>query len=341
MGKFHEKILNSEKSFVVILIFLLFLTAFFALFLGRYSVSPKTVCTILFNKLIGVELSTKEASIVLGVRIPRMLLTILVGGGLAISGATFQGIFQNPLVSPDVLGVSSGAAFGAALGILISGNSNVVIFTAMIFGLIGVFFTYSLSKIDKTTSTLSLVLSGMIISALFNALVSLVKYTADPDTKLPEITYWLMGSFSNASYNNIKLVFLPILVGSIVLFALRYKVNILSLGDEEAYALGINPQNTRLIIIIAAAVTTASCITVCGIVGWVGLIIPHISRMLVGVDHNRVIPASAILGAIFMIIIDVVARSAMAAEIPVGILTALIGAPFFAVIFKRFKGVIL
>lgn len=329
---------DKSKVIWISMIVLLFLVSFIALFIGRFTVNPKEVIEILINKISGVDQSGMAPNIVLKIRFPRVILTMLVGAGLAISGCTLQGIFQNPLVSPDVLSVSSGSAFGAVLGILISGSNTVITVLALLFGLISVAITYNLSKIGDENTTLSLVLSGMVMSAAFNALVSLMKYVANTDTQLPAITYWLMGSFSDTTFSKVKIAIIPIVAGSIVLFLMRYKMNILSLGDDEAYSLGVNPRKDRFILIVASTLVTSACITVTGIIGWVGLVIPHISRMLVGVNHSKLLPMTIIIGAIFMTTIDVVARTVCAVEIPVGILTALIGAPFFIIIFKKSRG---
>ncbi len=316
----------------------LLITFFVSLFVGRYIISPYEVSGILLDGLRGEAGDGMEYSVVWNLRLPRTLLNCFVGAGLAVAGAAFQGIFRNPLVSPDVLGVSSGAAFGAALGILLSGMNHLATVMALLFGIASVFMTYTLSKLRGESSTLSLVLSGMIISAVFSALISLIKYVADPYDKLPAITYWLMGSFASASYSNLQLAGIPIFLGTVVLLLLRWRINILSLGDEDAYSLGVNPVKTRRVIIIMATLITASCVTVTGVIGWVGLVIPHICRMLIGVDHMKLLPVSCVIGAAFMIIVDLIARTATAAEIPIGILTALVGAPFFALLFKRAKG---
>jgi len=313
-------------------------TFFVSLFGGRYFIAPGEVGKILIAGFRGEVQNSIAVSVVWNLRLPRTLLNALVGAGLAVAGASFQGVFKNPLVSPDVLGVSSGAAFGAAFGILLSGVNQLATVLALVFGVLSVFMTYTLSKLRGASSTLSLVLSGMIISAVFSALISLIKYVADPYDKLPAITYWLMGSFANSSYSNLKLVGVPILLGIVVLLLLRWRINILSLGDEEAYSLGVNPVRTRLVIITMATFITAACVTVTGVIGWVGLVIPHICRMIVGEDHKNLLPAACIVGAIFMIIVDMIARTATAAEIPIGILTALMGAPFFAILFKTSKG---
>lgn len=328
---------NLKLIWITVLAVLL-VTFFVSLFGGRYVISPYEVSGILLDGLLGEAGDGMAYSVVWNLRLPRTLLNCFVGAGLAVAGGAFQGIFRNPLVSPDVLGVSSGAAFGAALGILLSGMNHLATVMALLFGIASVFMTYTLSKLRGESSTLSLVLSGMIISAVFSALISLIKYVADPYDKLPAITYWLMGSFASASYSNLQMAGIPIFLGTVVLLLLRWRINILSLGDEDAYSLGVNPVKTRLVIIIMATLITASCVTVTGVIGWVGLVIPHICRMLIGVDHMKLLPVSCVVGASFMIIVDLAARTVTAAEIPIGILTALVGAPFFALLFKRAKG---
>ncbi len=318
-------------------ILVLLLLLFLGLFAGRYSMSPLSVLKVMTGQA-GTDLLT-EKQIILFVRLPRVLLAAIVGCGLAVSGAAYQGIFQNPLVSPDVLSVSSGAAFGAVLSILlVPASKTLLIVLASVFGLLSVALTYWLSRVEGRTSTLNLVLAGMVISALFNALVSLMKYTADTDTELPAITYWLLGSIANATYSDVLFSVIPVLLGTAVLVAMGGKINILSLGDEEARALGMDPRRPRAVVIFAATVVTASCITVTGIIGWVGLVIPHIARMLIGPDHTKLIGASAVIGAGYLVLIDLLARTVSPSEIPIGILTALIGAPFFAVLFKRSRG---
>lgn len=321
-----------------LLILALLLVFFVSLFLGRYMVSPARVVQILADAIRGNLSGGIEESVVLNIRLPRLLLTLLVGAGMAASGAAFQGIFQNPLVSPDVLGVSSGAALGAVIGIMIAGTGPLAMLLSMLAGIGSVILTYAFSKVRGQSTALSLILAGMIVQALMNALVSLVKYTADPYSKLPQITYWLMGSFSSASYKDVALVALPIGGSLLVLFLLRWRMNILSLGDEEAAALGVNPGRIRVIIIAASTLISASSVMIAGIIGWVGLVIPQVVRMMFGVDHQELIPASMVSGAIYLTLIDLIARSATEAEIPIGILTAIVGAPFFAVLFKRTGG---
>ncbi|MBE7718906.1 FecCD family ABC transporter permease [Lacrimispora indolis] len=309
-----------------------------AILLGKYSIRLPDLMAILSAKLHGGMDSTLEtaAFVVFNVRIPRIILAAMVGAGLSISGSALQGTFQNPLVSPDLLGVSSGAGFGAALGILLTGGLG--LFTpalSLALGLTSVLLVFFLSGSRNGTGTLSVVLGGIIVSSIFSALISLIKYVADSSETLPAITFWQMGSFANATYRDIGIAFVPIMGGITGLYLLRWKINLLSLGDEDCFTLGINPNTTRWLVILFATVTTAGSVTVSGVIGWVGLVIPHICRNLVGVNHGHLLPASCLTGAIFMILVDTAARNLTSAEIPIGILTALIGAPFFAIIYNR------
>ena len=322
------------RAFWILLACLAAAAAVLSLFCGRYGLAPLSV----IKAVLGLAEKNMDANIVLSVRMPRIILTLLVGAGLAISGAAFQGVFQNPLVSPDVLSVSSGAAFGAVLGIMLDFSEPMIIAAALAAGCISVFLTYSGAKVHGKVSVLSLVLSGIIMAALFNALISLMKYVADTETQLPAITYWLLGSFAATTYRHVLTVLAPILLGMAVLLVMGHKINVLSLGDEEALSLGIDPYWTRIGIIVAATLATSACITVTGIIGWVGLVIPHVARLLVGPDHSRLLPASVLLGAMFMTLMDLLARTLLATEIPVGVLTALIGAPFFMFLFHRQAG---
>ena len=308
---------------------------FLSLAAGRYPLWPDEVAEILMTALGGAPGEDMASTVVLELRLPRTLLAMLVGAGLSLSGAVYQGIFRNPLVSPDVLGVSSGAGFGAVLGILLWGTGGGTSLLAFICGAASVWLAYYFSKSRGSVSMMSLVLSGIIISSIFSALISLVKYAADPYDKLPAITYWLMGSFSKADFDKLEIIGLPMIAAGALLLAMRWRINILSLGEEEARSLGIDPARLRNIAIVAATVITALSVTSCGIVGWVGLVIPHMCRRMVGVDHQRLLPATCFVGAIFLALVDICARSLLAAELPIGILTALLGAPFFAVLLKR------
>ena len=334
---------------------------FFSLFFGRYMMDPVETFRILivgtvngfldgasslFSILSGNRVlfpafeqtwGASEQTVVFQIRLPRVIAAMLVGGGLAIAGASFQGLFKNPLVSPDILGVTSGAGLGAALGILLSGNPWVVQIFAFIFGIAAVAVTYGISRIYRNTSTLVLVLAGIIVGSLFSALLSLAKYVADPYDTLPAIVFWLMGSLSAVSNADIIAVAPPILLGSVCLFLIRWRINLLSVGEEEAQALGLDTKKMTIAIIVASTIVTASAVCISGIVGWVGLVVPHIGRMLVGPDFKKLIPTSAVLGASFLLVVDDIARTLTATEIPLGILTALIGAPFFAYLLTQKK----
>jgi iron complex transport system permease protein len=313
---------------------------FVSLFWGRYPISPLTVIQVLASKVLPIEQTWPDTveTVIYQIRLPRILLAMGIGGGLAISGASFQGMFRNPLVSPNILGVSAAAGFGAALAILLSGNSAMIQIFALAFGILGVILTYSISRVYKTTPTLMLVLSGVVVAAFFSALISATKYVADPYEKLPAIVFWLMGSLATASTKDLLMAIPPIMLGSIGLWLVSWRINILSMGDEEARSLGIRTELLKGFIIICATVVTASAVCVAGIIGWVGLIIPHIARMLVGPDHRVLLPASFAIGAAYLLLIDDLARTVTAAEIPLGILTAIIGAPFFAYLIRKTQG---
>lgn len=334
--------MNEEKrsiKIVILGIIALIIASFVSLFLGRYTVSPLAVIDILFDKIMGTIGDDVSYNVILDIRLPRIFLNILVGAGLSISGAAFQGIFQNRLVSSDILGVSNGAGFGAALGMFLGSNSPLGVTTmAFIGGIASVTLTYSISKIKKDNSTLTLVLSGIIVASFFSALISFIKLVADTDSVLPSITYWLMGSFSGATNEKIFFASSFIVIGIIIIFSMRWKINVLSMGDEEAYTLGLNPAKNRFVIIAACTFVTAACVTVTGIIGWVGMIMPNMCREYISANNKILIPASAIFGSLFMVIVDFIARFVTAAEIPIGILTAVIGAPIFVLIFFKREG---
>jgi iron complex transport system permease protein len=261
-----------------------------------------------------------------------------VGAGLSIGGAAFQGMFRNPLVSPDVLGVSAASGFGAALAILLSKSAFELQLFAFAFGLLGVAMTYVLARVYQTTPVLMLVLSGVVVEAFFSALLSGAKFVADPENKLPAITYWLLGSFNASTLRTVAIVVPAITAGTIGLLLASWKLNLLSMGDEEARALGVRTERLKAAIIVCTAVMTAAAVATCGIIGWVGLVMPHVARTLVGPDHRRLLPAALSVGACYLLVIDDVARTATAGEIPIGILTAVIGAPYFAYLLRRTSG---
>jgi iron complex transport system permease protein len=265
-------------------------------------------------------------------------MAMFVGAGLSISGAAYQGMFRNPLVSPDILGVTAASGFGAALALLCSGGAVGVELTAFLFGILGVGLTYLLARTYRSTPVLMLVLSGVVVAAFFSALLSGTKYVADPDSKLPAITYWLLGSLNGTSAQSLGMALPPIVLGAVGLMMVRWRLNVLSMGDEEAGSLGIRTDRLKAVIIASTTLITAAAVSVCGIVGWVGLVIPHLTRMWVGPDHRALLPAACSIGATYLLLIDDVARTASASEIPLGILTAVVGAPFFAYLLRKTQG---
>ncbi|AHV98824.1 FecCD family ABC transporter permease [Paenibacillus sabinae] len=316
-----------------------FLLSVVSLFLGRYHAHPKEVL-LTFTQLFtqgGTNVGIQSATVVLQLRLPRIIAAAFVGAGLAVSGAAFQGVFHNPLVNSGLLGVSSGAGFGAALAIILFQASWATYPFAFVFGLIAVAASYWVARIYKTVPTIMLVLGGTIISSIFNALVSLLKFVADTDRQLPAIVYWLMGSLSSVAYKDFWAL-IPIGMGILILIGFSWKVNVLSMGDKEAQTMGVDVIQTKAIIIVGATLATAGAVCMAGVVGWVGLVIPHIGRMVAGNDNRKLIPLSISLGAAFMILIDTLSRTIIESEIPLGILTSLVGAPFFIYLIKKTKG---
>ena len=313
---------------------------FASLFVGRFVIAPAEVARILWAQFFPIahDWPASVETIVLQIRFPRSIMAMFVGAGLAASGAAYQGMFRNPLVSPDILGVTAAAGFGAALALLLSRNPFELQVIAFAFGLVGVVLTYLLARIYRTTPVLMLVLSGVVVAAFFSALLSGAKYVADPESKLPAITYWLLGSLNGASTRSLAMALPPIIVGGVGLLFVRWQLNVLAMGDEEARSLGIRTELLKGIVIACTTLITAASVSVCGIVGWVGLVIPHLGRMLVGPDHRALLPATLSIGATYLLFIDGVARTAVATEIPLGILTAMIGAPFFAYLLRRTRG---
>ena len=298
------------------------LCALVCLCVGRMNVPVKD----LIAALRGHDIGRQKDTVLWSMRLPRVLLAALVGAGLSVSGCVFQSMFANPLATPDTLGVASGASFGAALALLLGFGFVGVQLTAFCFGLAAVGLT---CLMGKGGSRASMILSGIMMGSLFSALVSLVKFTADTESQLPAITYWLMGSLSSIKVRDVQFLCIPFVVGFLPLCILCWRMNLLTVGDEEARAMGVNTTRLRLIVVICATLLTASSVAVSGMIGWVGLVIPHFCRMIFGYDYRRLVPASALFGAAFLIVVDDVARLATTAEIPLGILTAFVGAPIF------------
>ena len=310
-----------------------------SLMLGRYPIDPLQAIAMLVDQVVPLPQTwtDQQATLFFNVRLPRVLLGLMVGCCLAVAGAAYQGTFQNPLVSPDILGASQGAAFGAALAILLGFSAAGVSLTAFAMALLTVFLVLLISARAKGNHMMVVVLAGVMVSSLFQAGVSYAKLVADPTDELADITYWLMGSLTGAKMSEVTTVFPLMLVGCAVLFALRWRINILTMGDDEAATMGVSARLIRIVVIVAATIVTASSVCVTGMIGWVGLVIPHLCRMLVGADYRRLIPASMLMGAGFLLVVDDVARLATTAEIPIGILTAFVGAPFFLYLITRRK----
>ena len=300
--------------------------------LGQYPVSPGAVVGIIGQKLgLPVKAFWTEAmeTAVWNIRLPRVILSVLVGMSLAAAGSAYQGVFQNPMASPDVLGASAGAGFGAALAILLGASSVYIMLGAFFAGMVTVGLVFLISRYAKGDRVLGLVLSGIMISTLFQSGTSFLKLVADPGNQLPQITYWLMGSLSGAKWADVRFAIIPMVLGWIPLLLLRWQLNVITMGDEEAKTLGVHPQRLRLSVVISSTLVTASAVAVSGIIGWVGLVIPHMVRRLMGNDYRYLMPASMIGGGIFLLVVDNISRSVTASGIPIGILTAFVGAPFF------------
>ena len=313
----------------------------FSMSIGHYEISAYEVLDMLFSKLTASEMRYGDMmqTVVFEVRLPRVILAMMVGCSLSVSGAVYQCVFKNPMASPNILGTSSGAGLGTALAIIFSFGAVYTQMISFAFGLLAVAITYAISaKIGRRGNLiLVFVLTGILVSTVFQALISLVKYTADPYEKLPAITFWLMGSLSTAGKNDILIILIPFLLGIVPLFLMRWRLNILSLGDDDVKCLGIDVRNLRLIVIGCSTLLTASCVSVAGVIGWVGLIVPHIARMLVGSNFIALLPSSALIGATYLLLIDDAARGIFKAEIPLSILTALIGAPYFIYLLVKTK----
>ncbi len=311
-----------------------------SLFIGRYTLGFSEIVSILFHPAEWMNDPERaiEYSLIHEIRLPRALMAFIVGGALSVSGGALQGMFRNPLVDSGMLGVSSGAGFGACLGIILFPNSAMVYFLAFAFGLLAVMLSYLAGKIYDSAPTVTLVLGGVIVSSVFSALISFTKFTADPMEKLPTITFWLMGSLSRANFQDISIALIPISIGVAGIMLVRWQINVLSLGEKEARTLGVNTTLSRAIVIVCTSIATAGAVCISGTIGWIGLIIPHIVRMLFGNDNRILLPASLCIGGAFLLAVDLAARSIVSTEIPLGVLTALIGGPFFILILKRTKG---
>ena len=320
---------------VIMMFALPVITGLICMCVGRMEVPLSDVVKSIAALFTGQKNNIQNYSIIVNLRLPRILMAIIVGAGLTCAGNTFQSLFSNPLATPDILGVTSGTCVGAILAIILSCSILETQLIALVFGLASVAFTIRIAGKNKSGSMVYLVLAGVIASSLFNAIGSLLKYTADPQDKLPEITYWLMGSFTSATYHKILIGSPFILAGIVIIYLLRWRLNILALSEDEAKASGIDLKKTRMIFILASTIITASAVSMCGQVGWIGLLIPHCARMLVGSNNRYVVPVSISLGASFMILIDTLSRTLSVIELPLSVLTAIIGAPVFISLLNR------
>lgn len=326
--KEKRRIRSINFIFVVVLI----TTAVYSICVGKYPVSAIESIQIILANIFGFSGNWEPIteSVVMELRLTRTVSAILVGASLAISGAAYQGIFRNPLVSPDLLGVSSGACIGAAMAILMTLPAAYIQFFAFCGGLLAVSITLLIPRMIKSDSNLMLVLSGIIVGGLMTSIMGFIKYTADPDTQLAAITYWQLGSLSYIKMTSVLSVFPAIVLSAVVLIAMSWWIDIVSLGEKEAQTLGANVKVIVYVTIACSTLLTASSVCIAGTIGWVGLVIPHMGRLIAGPDNTKLLPAAGLIGAIFILLVDTAARTIGSAELPLSILTGIIGAPFFA-----------
>ena len=316
---------------ITLLVVLLAVVFFIALCAGRYSIRVTEVVRILASSVFDVTQTwdDKAYGVIFTLRLPRTIGAVLVGAALSLAGAAYQGVFKNPLVSPDLLGVSSGACVGAAIAILLGMNSLGVQTLAFAVGIGAVTLTMLIPRLFRSSSMMMLVLSGVIVRGMMDSVVGVIKYIADPETQLADITYWTLGSLVKVLSSDLFAIAPVIAAGCLMVLLLSWRINILSLGEQEARALGVHVGFVRGVVIICSTLLTASAVCVCGTIGWVGLVIPHLSRITIGQDNTKSIPVSLLMGAIFMVAIDTLARVLTSLELPLSILTGIIGAPFY------------
>ena len=314
MGK---KKLNTSSMLLIPMVLSYLLIALFSLSLGRYSVSPGTILKILASKILPIERiwSVQAESAILAIRLPRIICASLVGGGLALSGLVMQTVFRNPMVSPDVLGTSNAAGFGAALAMVMHLPSALVSPISFLFGILSVFLVYLIASRVPNNHILGLVLGGIMVSSIFSSLLSFAKLMADPNDTLPSITYFLMGSLSGCTIDDALKVAFPILASMTLLFLLSWRISLLSLNEDEAKSLGINTRLLRAVVLILSVIIIASSVSISGVIGWIGLVVPHITRMIMGCNTRKTIPASIILGAAFLTLADTISRTIAFSEI--------------------------
>ena len=335
------KIRRRYRTLLLVMLAVLAAAVLFSFWVGYYHLTPGEVIKAFLTRFgfASDGLDPNAITIFWNIRLPRILSALFIGASLSVAGATYQGMFRNPLVSPDILGVSSGASLGASLAILMGAGSLMVQGAAFLGGILAVALSYFISRKSPHSQTLSLVLTGSMIMALCNAGVTMIKYVADPNDVLQQITYWLMGSLTKADMEAFLWSVVPMLLGLSLIFLLRWRVNLLTMDEEEARSLGVNIRRYRVIFIVASTLLSAASVCLSGLIGWVGLMIPHMARALVGADYGRLIPASAMLGAGYLLLMDDLARSLLSLELPIGVVTSIMGAPFFVyLIIKRKEG---
>lgn len=328
-----------QKLLLIFLLLVLLIVCLVSLCMGQYRVSSSNVVSIVISHFypLNGEWTDTMYRVVMCSRLPRIITAIVVGAALSLAGASYQGVFRNPLVSPDLLGVSQGACVGAAISIIFNLGyvGNVVL--AFVGGLIAVGITVLFPYLINKKSTITLVLSGVIVGGFFSSILGLLKYVADPDTELAEITYWQLGSLAKIKNESLYVIIPIMFVSGLLIFLLRWRINVISLGDNEAKMLGVNLTKERGVVILCSTLLTASAICISGTIGWIGLTMPHLARMLVGQDNTKVLPVTALLSSIFLVIVDTVARNLTGAEIPLSIITGFIGTPFFAYVLVKQK----
>ena len=328
----NGKALNKTyRLYFAILAAAFILAVLVSITMGRYALSVGEILKIFAGKLFATEATWPVSSekVLFEIRLPRVAAAILIGAALSVAGVCYQGMFRNPMVSPDILGASTGAGFGASVAIILGAGYFTIAMSAFVTGIAAVMLAYLASRFGKTNETLALILGGMVISSLFSAGTTYIKLIADTQEQLPAITYWLMGSLSSIKIEDLKLLVIPVIIGLVPLFLLRWRLNLMTVEEDTARSMGLNIRALRLEVIVCATLLTAASVSVSGMIGWVGLVIPHICRMIFGNDYRRLMPATALFGATFLLIVDDLARVLSAGEIPIGILTSFIGAPVF------------
>lgn len=330
MRERNQESKNYKTRFAILLVS--FIVVFFGSFmLGKYPIMPNELVRIIASKFFDIQQTWPDAAenVVFQIRLPRVIAGGMIGASLAVAGVSYQGMFQNPMVSPGVLGASNGAGCGAAIAIVMGLSYYSISAMAFVFGLGAVFLAYGISRVSKINPVLAMILAGMLISSLFGSITSFVKLIADTESALPAITYWLMGSLVSIQPKDVEFAIIPMLIGMVPLILLRWRINLLTVGEEEALSMGIDTTRLRFVVIVCATLLTSISVAISGVIGWIGLVIPHFCRMLFGYDYRKLIPTNMLFGATFLIVVDNVARMVTTAEIPIGILTSFIGAPIF------------